>query len=56
MVSSYYSASTPNQPVYFGLSTDDKPTVGVPNASVFYEMNTKNLYLFDAQNGTWIKQ
>ena len=40
---------------FIGLSTDTKPT-GVPNASSFYEMDTKALYLFDAQNGVWLAQ
>ena len=40
---------------YYGLSTDEKPT-DAPNASIFYEMDTKALYLFDAQNKAWLKQ
>ena len=40
---------------YIGLSTDEKPT-GVPNASTFYEMDTKALFLFDAENGAWLPQ
>ena len=38
-----------------GLSTDEKPT-NVPNASVFYEMDTKSLYLFDTENNVWHQQ
>ena len=41
---------------YTGLSTDTKPTENVPNGSSFYEINTKTMYVFDAENGTWIKQ
>ncbi|MBQ7540676.1 MAG: hypothetical protein IJT44_00105 [Clostridia bacterium] len=45
---------------YIGKSTDEKPVIGVPNASSFYEMDTMDLYLFDkepdAVTGTWIKQ
>lgn len=42
---------------YFGLSTDEKPEdQHVPNASLFYEMDTGNLYMFDRENTTWIKQ
>ena len=40
---------------FYGLSTDTKPT-GAPNASTFYEMDTKKLYMFDAQNGVWLEQ
>ena len=40
---------------FIGLSTDVKPT-DVNNASTFYEMDTKKLYLFDAQNTVWIEQ
>lgn len=41
---------------YCGLSTDEKPTEKVDNAAVFYEMDTKNLFLFDAQNKVWLEQ
>ena len=40
---------------FIGLSSDPKPT-GVPNTSSFYEMDTKKLYLYDAQNGAWLEQ
>lgn len=36
----------------YGLSTDTKP-VDVPNASIFYEMDTAILWIFDAETGTW---
>lgn len=39
----------------FGLSSDTKPT-DVCNASLFYEMDTGDLYLFDEQNKVWLKQ
>lgn len=38
-----------------GLSTDPKPT-DVPNTSVFYEMDTKALFMFDAENQVWLEQ
>lgn len=41
---------------YDGLSTDTKPTDGVRNGSVFAEMDTGLVYLFDEQNGEWIAQ
>lgn len=40
---------------FYGLSTDAKPT-DVGNASTFYEMDTKKLFMFDAQNGAWLEQ
>ena len=40
---------------YFGLSTDTKPSLA-KNASVFYEMNTKKVFMFDEQNKEWIEQ
>ena len=39
----------------YGLSTDEKP-MNVGNASTFYEMDTKTLYMFDAQNQQWLAQ
>ena len=39
----------------YGLSTDTKP-LDVNNASIFYEMDTKKIYLFDEQNGVWLEQ
>lgn len=50
---------------YSGLSTDTKPTVhktstgkeeGIPNSSTFYEMDTGNIYMWDAENEQWLKQ
>lgn len=42
---------------YFGLSSDTKPVnKNVRNSDVFYEMNTGNVYMFDEDNQTWIKQ
>lgn len=49
----------------YGLSTDTKPTtveyikgcpVSVPNASTFYEMNTKKVFMFNADAAAWIEQ
>jgi len=38
-----------------GLSTDTKP-LDVPNGSSFYEMDTKKVYMFDAENVVWLEQ
>lgn len=40
---------------FIGLSTDQKPT-DVSNASTFYEMDTKKVFLFDEQNKVWLEQ
>ena len=40
----------------YDLSTDEKPIDNIPNASSFYEMDTKKIYLFDKQNKRWIEQ
>lgn len=40
---------------YYGLSTDTKPT-GCPNGSIFYEMDTVKLYMFDGANQQWREQ
>lgn len=39
-----------------GLSTDTKPTVGVPNGSTFYEFDTVKLYVYDEESSTWLEQ
>lgn len=41
---------------YYGVSTDTKPTKGVKNADIFYEMDTQSVYMFDADASTWLKQ
>ena len=35
------------------LSTDTKPTQGIPNGSVCIEMDTGAGFLFDAENEEW---
>ena len=36
-----------------GLSTDNKPIEGVGNGSTLIEMDTGNVFLFDAFTKTW---
>ena len=44
-----------NQPHdLYGLFTDTKPT-DVPNGSVFVEMDTSTIYVFDEENTTWVE-
>lgn len=38
---------------YVGVSTDELPLEGVPNGSTFYEMDSMNHYIFDAENKVW---
>ena len=55
-----------NSPVtFFGLSTDTKPSkieyvkgneYSIPNASFFYEMDTSDIYMYNAEGETWLKQ
>lgn len=40
---------------YFGLSGDSKPT-NAKNADIFYEMDTKKVFLFDEAGGSWLEQ
>lgn len=45
----------------YGLSTDEKPThdesgMAIPNASIFYEMDKGQVYMFSSQTQTWILQ
>lgn len=40
----------------FGLSTDVKPTSGIRNADIFYEMDTQKVSLFDEANSAWLEQ
>ena len=43
-----------------GLSTDEKPkdvaNIPVANASIFYEMDTQRVSMFDETNQIWIEQ
>lgn len=38
---------------YRGLSTDTKPTENVNNGSVFIEIDTGKMFLYDQQNSLW---
>lgn len=42
----------------YGLSTDTKPA-NAPNAAIFYEMDTQNVFMFSQPEngaGEWIEQ
>ena len=57
MITKYIASNERNVAQYdmYGLSTDTKP-MDVGNASTFYEMDTKTLFMFDAQNKVWLAQ
>ena len=56
------SPQTTNQELGFkGKSTDTKPVdtyngQSIPNGSTFYEIDTGNIYMYDAETNTWIAQ
>ena len=43
---------------FMGLSTDSKPTIAkfpsMKNGSSFFEMDTKKIYFYDAENAQWV--
>jgi len=44
---------------FFGLSTDEKPIdkingIEIANGSVFIEIDTKEVFMFDEEHKTWI--
>ena len=41
--------------VYYGLSTNDKPTSGVGNGSCFVEMDTSTVFFYDETNDVWLE-
>lgn len=41
---------------YYGLSTDDKPIDDVINGSTLYLIDTQEVYMFDEENATWVRQ
>ena len=40
---------------YHGLSTDTKPIEGVGNGSVFFEMDTCKVFMFNEESKTWVE-
>lgn len=43
-----------NGTTFVGLSTDNKPTEGVPNGACFISMDNSKIFFFDATgDGTW---
>ena len=50
-----HNTSPGQKNAYYGKSSDTKPG-DVPNASFFYEMDTGDIYMFDEETHTWLKQ
>ena len=54
-------ADSPNRWMeLYGLSTDEKPikkmgTVFIGNASTYYEMDSKKLFIYDEENHQWFE-
>lgn len=45
--------------VFFGKSTDNKDAKidsNLPNCSIYYAIDTQDVYIYDKDGGTWIKQ
>ena len=40
---------------YYGLSSDAKPTDAI-NGDLFYEMDSKKIFLYDKENELWREQ
>ena len=39
----------------WGLSTDSKPTAGIITGSVFVEVDTAKVYLFNESSSAWVE-
>lgn len=44
-----------NRYVIVGNSTDEKPTTDMTHGSLFEEVDTGKLYLFDEENTVWVE-
>ena len=55
MITLVREGNIPNTPLkeFIGKSTDTKPAEVIPNGSMYLEMDTKKLYVFDAETKTW---
>ena len=60
MITETSVSSTNRDNVYdfMGLSTDTKPVIAdypnMKNGSSFFEMDTKKIYFYDAENAQWV--
>ena len=45
--------------VFFGKSTDNKDSKidnNLPNCSIYYTIDTQDIYIYDKDTSSWIKQ
>ena len=42
-----------NELEYRGLSTDTKPTQDIENGTIFIEIDTGKIYMYDLENQLW---
>lgn len=40
---------------FYGTHSEAKPTTGILNGSVFIEVDTTDIYLFNETAGSWVK-
>ena len=43
-------------PTYYGLSSDSKPTTNIQNGSMFVEIDTGVVSLFNQEGSAWVEQ
>lgn len=49
-----YLTILPSEPnVYYGKSTEEKPTINVPNGSAWIELDTSKVYFFSLEDRSW---
>lgn len=54
MITQLYNGKTFNE--YRGLSEDAKPETGVPNGSIYKEIDTGMIFMYDSASNDWILQ
>ena len=52
----YFNGELTSEYEVFCLSTDSKPTEGIPNGASLIEINTGKFYLFNAAASSWVYQ
>lgn len=53
VVSATWRGDTKELREYRGLSTDTKPTTNVANGSIFFEIDTGKVFMYDETNTQW---
>lgn len=49
----YYMEDDKSLEEFYGLSDDTKPTDGIATGSVFFEVDTSAIFIYDEENSTW---